>query len=154
MVLEELRVLHLHLKAARRRLASRQLEWGSYSLYPQWHTYSNRAMPSNSATPLAKHIQTITEPKQRTSSETLLCAASGGKYWALLMVSCRKQETVECPALDVDICTASLPHRKAQGSSQKRGGKDCMSQRKGTSTAKQRLPDSSAAQVMNSQLCT
>jgi hypothetical protein len=36
MVQEELRVLHLHLEAAGRRLTSRQLAWGSYA-----HTHSN-----------------------------------------------------------------------------------------------------------------
>ena len=46
MVQEEQRALHLHLKAASGRLASRQLGWGSYSPHPQWHTYSNRAKPS------------------------------------------------------------------------------------------------------------
>jgi hypothetical protein len=52
MVQEELRVLRLYLKAARRRLASRQLGVG--------HTSSNKATPPNSATPCAKHIQTTT----------------------------------------------------------------------------------------------
>jgi hypothetical protein len=54
------RVLHLHLKAARRILASRQLGWGPLSPCPQWHTYSNRATPSNNAIPWAEHIQTAT----------------------------------------------------------------------------------------------
>jgi hypothetical protein len=35
MVQEELRILHLHLKAASRILASRQLGLGSYSPHPQ-----------------------------------------------------------------------------------------------------------------------
>jgi hypothetical protein len=43
-----------------RILASRQLEWRSQSPYPQWHTKSNKATPSNSASPQVKHIQTIT----------------------------------------------------------------------------------------------
>jgi hypothetical protein len=47
MVQEELRVLHLHLKAASRILASRQLGWGLKALshsdtLQQGHTYSNR----------------------------------------------------------------------------------------------------------------
>jgi hypothetical protein len=29
---------------------------------PQWHTYSNKAIPANSATLWAKNIQTITTP--------------------------------------------------------------------------------------------
>jgi hypothetical protein len=47
-------------KAASGRLPSSQLGWGSYRPHPQWHTYSKRATPSNSATPWAEHIQTIT----------------------------------------------------------------------------------------------
>ena len=43
---EELRILHLHLKAASRILASRQLGWGSKSPHPQWHTYSEKATPT------------------------------------------------------------------------------------------------------------
>ena len=50
---EELRVLHLHLKAASRVLTSRQLGLGSESPHPT-------VPPPNSATPWAKHIQTIT----------------------------------------------------------------------------------------------
>ena len=53
-------ILHLHLKATSRILTSRQLGWGSYSPHPQWHTYSNRATPSDSVSPWAEHIQTIT----------------------------------------------------------------------------------------------
>jgi hypothetical protein len=56
MAQEELRVLHLHLKEARSRLASRKQEEGL-----QAHTSSNKATPPNSATPWAKHIQ-ITTP--------------------------------------------------------------------------------------------
>jgi len=62
-VQEELRLLHLHLKAASRILASRKLGWGSWSPHPQWHTYS-KAMPTpsgphllNRVTPLPEHIQ-------------------------------------------------------------------------------------------------
>ena len=66
MVQEELRILHLHLKAARRILTSRQLDEGL-----KVHTYSdtpNLTRPHliqqghtlNSATPWAEHIQTIT----------------------------------------------------------------------------------------------
>ena len=58
MVQEEMRVLHLHLKAARRTLVSRQLVQRYQSPHPLWQTYSNRATPPN-ATPWAKHIQTI-----------------------------------------------------------------------------------------------
>jgi hypothetical protein len=57
-VWEKLRVLP-HLKASSRILASRQLRWGSQSPWPQWHTYSNKAILPNSAIPWAKHIQTI-----------------------------------------------------------------------------------------------
>jgi hypothetical protein len=59
MVQEELRVLHLHLKAARRRLAPMWLEGqGSHCPAPQWYTSSNTATPPNSATPpLGKHSQ-------------------------------------------------------------------------------------------------
>jgi len=38
----------------------RQLGGGSPSQPPQWHTSSNKATPSNRATPWAKHMQTIT----------------------------------------------------------------------------------------------
>ena len=52
LVQEELGVLHLVLKANKRRLlSSRQLEGGSQNLPPQWHTSSNKATPPNSATP-------------------------------------------------------------------------------------------------------
>jgi hypothetical protein len=62
---EELRSLLLNLKAARRRLASRQLGQGSWSPHPQWYTYSNKASPPNSATSWAKHMQTITVGRAR-----------------------------------------------------------------------------------------
>ena len=65
-VQEEWRVKHLPLKAASRRLTSRQLGWGSYTythsehLLQPGHTYSNKATPPNGATPWSKNIQTIT----------------------------------------------------------------------------------------------
>jgi hypothetical protein len=46
--------------SASRRPTSRQLGQGYWGQHPQWHTYSNKATPPNSATPWAKHIQTIT----------------------------------------------------------------------------------------------
>ena len=46
MVQEELRLLHLHLKAASRVLTSRQLGQGSNSPHSQWHTYINMATPT------------------------------------------------------------------------------------------------------------
>ena len=61
MVQEELRVLHIHLKANRRRLASRQLRGGSHCPPTQQHTPSNKATLTNSATPWTKHIQSTTE---------------------------------------------------------------------------------------------
>jgi hypothetical protein len=57
MMQEELRVVHL-LKAAR-ILTSRQLAWETYNPYPQWHNYSNKAIPSNSATPWSEHTESI-----------------------------------------------------------------------------------------------
>jgi len=51
------RVLHLHLKATMRSVASWQLRGGSPSLLTQWHISSNKATP-NIASPWAKHIQT------------------------------------------------------------------------------------------------
>jgi hypothetical protein len=66
MVQEELRVLHLYLKAVSGRLASRQLGLRVLKLTPtvthffhQNHTYSNKATPPNSATPWARYIQTL-----------------------------------------------------------------------------------------------
>jgi hypothetical protein len=54
----------LHLKAASRitgfRAARKKPTPTVTHLFQQGHTYSNRATPSNSATPWAKHIQTIT----------------------------------------------------------------------------------------------
>jgi hypothetical protein len=58
MVLEELRVEHLVLKANRRRLTLRQLGRGSQIPPPQRHTSCDKAIPPNSAIPWAKHIQT------------------------------------------------------------------------------------------------
>jgi hypothetical protein len=52
LVLEELRVLHLVLKANRWTLASRQLGGGSQNPSPQWHSSSNEATP----TPIKLHI--------------------------------------------------------------------------------------------------
>ena len=49
-----------YLKAASRILTFRRFGWGSYSTHLQWHTNSNRTIPSNSATPWTEHIQTIT----------------------------------------------------------------------------------------------
>jgi hypothetical protein len=51
MAQEELRILHLHLKAASRILTSRMRV---LSPRPQWHTYSSKATPLNSATPWAR----------------------------------------------------------------------------------------------------
>jgi hypothetical protein len=68
---EEGRVLHLHLKAARRKLASRQLGGGlkptptvTY-LFPKCHTYSNKATPPNS---VASWANTFKSPQQLTRS--------------------------------------------------------------------------------------
>jgi hypothetical protein len=67
MVQEELRALHLHLKATRKRLMPRQLGGESQSLPPialhflqQDHSYSNKDIPPNSDTAWAKCIQTTT----------------------------------------------------------------------------------------------
>jgi hypothetical protein len=52
MMLEKLRVLHLVLKANRKRLASKQLEGGVLSLLlQQGHSYSTKGTPPNSVTP-------------------------------------------------------------------------------------------------------
>jgi hypothetical protein len=63
MVQEELRVLCLHLKAARRRLASKVLKSTPSVTYllQQGYTYSNMTTPHNNATPCAKHIQSISK---------------------------------------------------------------------------------------------
>jgi hypothetical protein len=50
-------------KAAKRKLDTRQLGWGSYRSHPQWHSNSDKAKPSNSAIPWAKHTQTTTGNK-------------------------------------------------------------------------------------------
>jgi hypothetical protein len=60
MALEELRVLHLVLKANRRLLSSRQLGGRSLSPPSQWHISFNKATPPKSATPWVKHIPTTT----------------------------------------------------------------------------------------------
>jgi hypothetical protein len=63
MVPEELRVLHLIPKANRRKLAPTWLSKPSPTVthfLQQGHTYSNKAIQPNSATPWAKHIQTTT----------------------------------------------------------------------------------------------
>jgi hypothetical protein len=67
MAQEELEVLHLHLKAARRRLSSRQPGVGSQS--PTVTSYSNKATPPNSATPWARHAP---PPQTCTVTGTLL----------------------------------------------------------------------------------
>jgi hypothetical protein len=67
MVQETLRALHLHLKADRRKLTSRQLG-GRFSkpiptvthFLQQGYTYPNKAIPPNNAIPWVKHTQTIT----------------------------------------------------------------------------------------------
>jgi hypothetical protein len=88
--LEELRVLPLVLKAARRRLASRQL--GLRVLKPtptvthflqQGHIDSNKATPPNSATPWAKHIQTTTVSKNSSLKQGGDVAGDGGTLVAL-----------------------------------------------------------------------
>jgi hypothetical protein len=55
--MQELRVLHLHLKDSR-RLVPTWLGGGSHCPPPQWHTSSNKATSPKSATLGAKHIQT------------------------------------------------------------------------------------------------
>ena len=59
---EELRVLLLFLKAARRRLAPKWLGGGSHCPPPKCHTSSNKATPPNSTIHWAKHIQITTIP--------------------------------------------------------------------------------------------
>jgi len=62
----EVRVLYLHLKASRKRLAPTRLGGGSLPtaimthFLQQDHIYLKKATLSNSATPWAKHIQTTT----------------------------------------------------------------------------------------------
>jgi hypothetical protein len=60
MVLKELKVLHLVLKASRKRLAPMWLGGGSQSPPLQWHTSSKDTL-TNSPTPWNKHIQITTE---------------------------------------------------------------------------------------------
>jgi hypothetical protein len=52
-------VLHLHLKAVRRRLAFRKLGEGFESPPPEWHTYFNMATP----TPTRSHVQIVPLPE-------------------------------------------------------------------------------------------
>ena len=72
MVLEELRVLYLVLKANRRRLSPTWIERGSQRpphcdhCLQQGHTYSNKATLTNSTTPWVEHIQTTTETRLQT----------------------------------------------------------------------------------------
>jgi hypothetical protein len=66
-VQEDLRDLHLYLKVAKRRLSPMWLGGGFHCPPPQWHTIwrphlLQKATPSNTATPWAKHIQTTTCP--------------------------------------------------------------------------------------------
>jgi hypothetical protein len=69
-LLEELRVLHLHLMATSERLISRQLGVGLKptptvtNLLQQGHTYSYRATPSSSATLWAEHIYKPSQSQQ------------------------------------------------------------------------------------------
>jgi hypothetical protein len=61
-VLEVLRVLHIHQKEARSRLTPRQLGGGSQNpqmtrYLHQDHKYLNKATPPNSVTSWVKHIQ-------------------------------------------------------------------------------------------------
>ena len=75
MVQEELKVLHLHPKEARNRLR-RQLGGVSPSPPPEWYTFSNKATPSNSATPWAKHMQTVTSSLYLKSIYKPVCSCS------------------------------------------------------------------------------
>jgi hypothetical protein len=52
----------LHLKASSGRLDFQAARVKVLCPCPQWDTYSNKATPPNSATPWAKHIQTMTTP--------------------------------------------------------------------------------------------
>ena len=80
---EDLRVLHLHLKAARIILNDFQAARMRVlkptprmpPLFQQAHNYSNKAIPPNSATAWAKHIQTITA---HTHPTTPLHTKGGG----------------------------------------------------------------------------
>ena len=56
MVQAELRILHLHLKAASGRLTYRHLGLGYQNPYPQCRTHSNTATPPNIATFLAQAL--------------------------------------------------------------------------------------------------
>ena len=81
MVQDELRVLHLHPKAASRILTSRQLGQGSSSPCPPWYTYSNRPTPSNSATPWAEHKQIITAGMCVIYMTTCICECTSVYEW-------------------------------------------------------------------------
>ena len=59
MAQEELRVQHLVQKTYRKRLTSRLMHRVTQFLQ-RGHAYSKKAIPPNSATPWAKHIQTTT----------------------------------------------------------------------------------------------
>ena len=59
MMLEELRVLHLHVKATSRILAYRKLGWGLKNIPTVTHLL-HQDTPPNRVTPWTKHIQTIT----------------------------------------------------------------------------------------------
>jgi hypothetical protein len=58
MALEELRLLHLVLKASRRRLTPTWLGVGSQSPPPQWNTFSNKTIP----TPTRPHFLIVPLP--------------------------------------------------------------------------------------------
>jgi hypothetical protein len=69
MVQEELRVLHLHLKAAKWKTDFQAAMVRVLKPTPtvthllqQDHTHSNKATPSNSATPWTKHVEATTAP--------------------------------------------------------------------------------------------
>ena len=80
MVLEELRVLFLVLKAARSRLAPMWFGGGSRCSPRQLHSSSNKTTPPNSAIPWAKRIQTTTEDGEaykKLSNELVISMDSG-----------------------------------------------------------------------------
>jgi hypothetical protein len=82
MVQEELRVLHLRLKAA--RMGDLKPIPTVTHLLQQGHTYSNRATPSNSATPWTEHIQTMTPT---FPVQTQFALGSGSSFLLLVMGS-------------------------------------------------------------------
>ena len=87
MVLEETRVLHLHRKEARNKLSPTWLGGRSQNPPPQWHTFSNKATPPNSAIPLGPSIQTHesmeTKPIQTTTPWFHLHLASISTIWKI-----------------------------------------------------------------------